>query len=250
MRSLDETVAYLDEILTPHLYQDKCYNGLQVKGKSEVSRVAFGLDASLQLFQQASRFDMIVVHHGLIWGGIERIGEPLKERLRILLQKDISLYCSHHPLDAHPEIGTAATLAKGLGLKNIGHYGASEHESWGKRGEFERELSINEAAERLETIIGTKPLIFDMRERPISKVAIVTGQGASEISRYAQEPFDLFITGEPSHNIYHYAREMDIDLLFGGHYATETPGLKALMRLFIKHFPDLEVKFIDMPTCL
>lgn len=247
----DELVSYLDEYLRVKTIQDDSQNGLQVEGPGEVVKVAFAVDACQETFEQAVAADaqLLVVHHGLFWDKPVRLVGPLFGRVWALITGECALYAAHLPLDVHPEVGNNAELARLLGLRDPRPFGEYRGSAVGIGGTLDP-LPLSVLVERLEEAIG-HPALRVLAHSPalVSRVACVSGGAAFLIDQVAQAGFDTFVTGETSHSFFHYAAEYGLNVVFGGHYATETLGLKALARHLADKF-GLETVFLDVPTGL
>lgn len=240
--------GFLNDYLAIHDYPDSSINGLQVEGSGEVEKIAFAVDASIQSFSYAleCEADMLVVHHGIIWNGIERVAGLLKERLRFLLENELSLYAVHIPLDAHPEIGNNAIIMRYLGIEPEEKFGEYRGVKIGYAGYTNSEFE--EILEMLEDKFGEVGYMkFGGDE--VEKVAVVSGRGAGYIEEANREGVDLLITGEIEHSAYHTAKDCEMNVIYLGHYNSETPGLKALMNVVSDEF-GVEVEFLDIPTDL
>lgn len=252
MAARDEIVAYCDLLLDTGSFEDYGPNGLQVPGVGEVTRIATGVSANQELLETAagSGAEMVLVHHGLLWGAtLEPLSPLLAARLRILLVAGTSLAAYHLPLDAHPEIGNNAQLRTLLGLApDERPFGAARGTPVGAVGRAaEAPLSIVELEDRLRRATRREPLVFDTGPERIETVGIVTGGGAFAIGEAAALGLDALITGEPSEPAMAEAREYGIHFLAGGHYATETFGVRRLGELLSEQF-GLEHAFIDVPN--
>lgn len=249
----DEIVKFLNSYLEIEKFKDSGTNGLQVPGKGEVGKIALGVSASLELFQQANRkgADMIVVHHGLLWEGSQwRISRLLKGRLKFLFDDDISLLGYHLPLDAHPEIGNNAQIAKKLDIKIIGKFGEYKGEAVGWEGTFKKPRRFDGLLKEITKVFGFKPWYLKGGENILKTVAIVSGGGASIIPEVIDKKIDVYITGETGEFIPQAAKEGGINYIAAGHYNTEKFGIQALGEVVKKKFPTLEIKFIDIPNPL
>jgi len=248
---LSEIVVFLDKFLEIGNWEDRSMNGLQVEGKKTVRKIGFAVDASFETFKEAKsrNIDMIIVHHGLIWGGIDYIRGLISERLKILLKNDISLYAAHLPLDAHPEVGNNAQLIKLLGAEIEESFGEYRGKAIGFTGSFRSVIELNEVSDILSRNLNTNTKVLDFGKSKIKKIAAISGGGAFGVPEAADKGVDAFITGEPEHSAYHTAKESRLNVIFAGHYATETLGVRALMEVVRdKLIP--EVYFIDLPTGL
>jgi len=248
---LYELISYMDDYLRVTEISDVSINGLQIEGKKEVKKVCLGVDSSLEIFKEASKrkADLILVHHGLIWGGLKSIRGLVKERISYLLENGISLYAAHLPLDMHPEVGNNIGLIKILNLSEPEPFGAYHGVKIGFKGKYEKMKSIKEVSKTLERALPAKVESFNFGPDKIKSVGIVSGGGGSAFEDCIKEEIDLFITGEPSHTIYHIAKEAGINLIFVGHYATEKLGVMALGKNIEEKYK-IKTEFIDIPTGL
>lgn len=252
----DTLVSRLDEELRTEDFAevDASANGLQVgDGDGYVNRVAFAVDAAVETIDAAAEWDadMLVVHHGLSWGGIERITGRTYDRIASLVEADIGLYVSHLPLDGHRELGNAAGLARLLGLEDRRPFGELGPVHIGQRGTFETPESVDSLADLLEAELdhgGEGVQVLDFGPESISEVAIVTGSGTDWFDQAALADVDAFVTGEPKGKLYHMAKESEVNVFLGGHYATETFGIVSLAERVDDWGPETTV--IDAPTGL
>jgi len=250
MLHLDEIVGYLDGYLKIGEIEDTSVNGLQVQGRGKVERIGFAVDACMETFKEADGrgADMLVVHHGLIWGGIKSVTGITYDRLKFLIENGISLYAVHLPLDKHPEVGNNIQFLKLFDVSDIKEFGQYHGVNIGFMGEFKEEKVLGEFAEEVGNKLNTKPGVLDFGKEKIRKVGVVSGAASSVISE-AVEKVDVFVTGEVSHSVYHSAKDARVNVIFAGHYATETLGVKALAGVLEKEF-GMETVFIDVPTGL
>ncbi len=246
---LRNLVGYLDDYLKVEAIPDSSLNGLQVEGKGRIRRAAFAVDACLHTIRNAARFraDILIVHHGLFWSRNERITGVMRERIASLIEKKMSLYAVHLPLDCHEEVGNNVQLARLLGLK-IGNRFADYHGvKIGYLADSNEAISRRDLTARVERKLKTKTETQAFGPSSIRRVGIVSG-GAAE---FAAEARDLgcqaFLTGETSHIAYHVAKEARINVIFAGHYSTETVGVKALADHLRRRFA-LEGRFMPSPT--
>jgi len=248
---LYEIVEFLDDLLKVEEWQDKSNNGLQVEGKEEVKKVAFAVDACMEVFEKAKEIgaDMIVVHHGLIWGGIDYVKGLIKRRLEFLLKNGISLYAVHLPLDAHPSVGNNAQILKAMGLEPIESFGVYQGKEIGYIGVYDESKPLDDVLDLIREKVNQTLVVLDFGSEDVKRVGVVSGRGSFALVEAVERNVDLFITGEQDHSIYHLAKECGVNVVFAGHYATETFGVKALMRVVGGEF-DIDVEFIDIPTGL
>jgi dinuclear metal center YbgI/SA1388 family protein len=247
----DVLVHYLDEYLGTYAMQDYGENGLQVEGAEDIDLLAFAVDTNRQTIEGAIQAGagILVVHHGLFWGKPLPIVGPHRKRVQALLMAGCSLYACHLPLDRHPEIGNNVQLARLLGLSVTGGFAETFGFSIGVVAQAPEGMSCADLVQGLGQATGGKPLLLSGGPPEVRRVAILSGGGAGEIPLVAQAGCDTFITGETSHSYYHDAAEYGINVIYGGHYATETVGVRALA-VHLSHKFDLPTVFIDRPTGL
>ncbi|MFA9425498.1 Nif3-like dinuclear metal center hexameric protein [Natronorubrum sp. A-ect3] len=253
---LSEFVTRLDEKLRTDDYADvdASANGLQIGPDSgEVDHVAFAVDGVAATFDRAADVDadVIVTHHGLSWGGFDRITGRTYDRIAPLIENDLALYVSHLPLDGHQELGNAAGVADVLGLEDRAPFGELGPEYIGQRGTAAESYTIDELCTHLETALETgdqpvQSLAFGPDE--IEDVAVVTGSGTDWLDEAIDADVDALVTGEGKQNVYHEAREAGIHVVLAGHYATETLGVRALQELVDSW--GLETSYFELPTGL
>jgi dinuclear metal center YbgI/SA1388 family protein len=232
---------------------DASANGLQIGPDSlEVDRVAFAVDAAVETIEQAAGrdADLLVTHHGISWGGIERVTGREYERIAAAVENDLCLYAAHLPLDGHQELGNAAGLADLLGLADREPFGTYGGEYIGQQGLAPDGLSVEGLRETLGGLdTGARDVqVLDFGPEEIQRVAIVTGSGVDWLDEAVAAGADVLVTGEGKQNAYHEARESGINVVLAGHYATETFGVRALRELVDDW--GLETTFVDHPTGL
>lgn len=228
---------------------DAAINGLQVaRSAPELRTVAFAVDASLESFRRACEAgaELLFVHHGLLWGAQAPLRGTLYERVRFLVERDLALYAVHLPLDAHPEVGNNIGLARRLGLAAVEPFGLYH----GMRIGFKGRLEQPQPLERLAALISPRPLsLLPFGPAEVRSVGIVSGGDPHAVSQAIDEGLDLFVTGDASHEIYHEALEAGINVVCGGHYATETWGVVQMSEL-VHRTTDLQTVVLDIPTGL
>jgi len=235
---------------------DRSLNGIQVDNDgSPVCKIAFGVDAAMETFEQAAAIGagMVFVHHGLYWGTPLRVTGNLRKRIKFLLDHNICLYAVHLPLDQHPKFGNNAVIAELLGLENIEPFGAYHGKKIGYKGTFPKPVTIDDVVKKI-SFNGRPPAgFFPFGKKDCTTAAIMSG-GAPDSARDALEDgVDLFVTGETSHSIYHDCLEGKMNMVAGGHYSTEVWGLQAVMRHCKAELGaayNIDVEFLDIPTGL
>jgi dinuclear metal center YbgI/SA1388 family protein len=248
MRLLD-LVSYLDGFLRITEVPDypNALNGLQVENLGEVNRIAAAVDASLASIEAAASAgcDLLLVHHGLFWDGNRPITGRRHRRLRALFDAGIAVYSAHLPLDLHPEVGNNALLARELGLQPGGTFGSFQGAPIGVWGEMD--ISREALCARLDDLLGQRVRLIPGGPERVKRVGVVTGGAGDLIKDAASAGLDAFITGEGSHHTYFEAMEGGINVYYGGHYATETFGVKALAAHVEERF-GVPWQFLEQPT--
>ena len=247
----DQLIGYCDELLDSAAFEDYGPNGVQVPGAAEVTKVATGVSANLETLTAAvdGGAQLVLVHHGLLWGGPpEALSTPMASRLRTLLCADASLAAYHLPLDAHPEVGNNALLRELLGLEaDPTPFGEAKGSAVGCVASAPDPIGVEELGKRLGNATGQEPLVFDAGPERIERVGIVTGGGAFAIHEAGRLGLDALVTGEPTEPVMGEAREYGVHFLAGGHYATETFGIRRLGELVAEKF-GVDHEFIDVPN--
>lgn len=228
---------------------DGAHNGLQVQNSGRVSRIAAAVDARIATVRMASEAgaDLLLVHHGLFWSPQHPWTGPHYDLLRLLLQANLAVYSSHLPLDAHPKLGNSAQLARALGLRALVPFFEAKGQTVGFRSTTR--LSRTELTRRLSAATGSRPVVLPGGPAECRQVGVVTGGAGAEIRDAARLGVDTFITGEGPHWTAALADELGINVLYAGHYATETFGVKALAAHLSRRFR-IPWQFLDCPTGL
>jgi len=243
-----------DERLRPSDYEDAATNGLQVgPGDQAVERVAFAVDAVVETVADAVEWgaDLLVTHHGVVWGGLDSVTGREYDRIQPLVEGDCALYAAHLPLDGHPELGNAAQLADVLGVENRAPFGEHAGQHLGVRGTLPEATTADDLSATLaaELDTGGRPVpVLDFGPEELSEVAVLTGNGADWLREAEDAGVDAFVTGEGKGKLYHEAREAGVSVFLAGHYATETFGVRALQSLTDEW--GVETTFLSHPTGL
>jgi len=253
MAELSEIVSLLDDNLRIEEYiEDSSWNGLQVEGKEEVKKIIFMVDAGLEPFERAidENADMIVVHHGIFWkNGNPSLRGEMKERAELLLKNNVSLYAAHLPLDKHDEVGNNVRLLKIIGARVKESFDYNRAQDIGKIGVLDKEKNLGEIVKEYKERLKTNAKVLNFGKEKVKTVAVCSGGGGYAMFYKALEKkVDLYITGDTI-EVYHAARDAKMNVIFLGHHASETVGLKALEEVIRKKF-DVETKFIDIETGL
>ncbi|MDD5698034.1 MAG: Nif3-like dinuclear metal center hexameric protein [Victivallaceae bacterium] len=254
MVRLKELTGYLDELLNiAAVPGDDSNNGLQVEASETVNKAVFGVDAGQALFEaaRAQSADFVFVHHGLSWGGEpRRFTGVTASRLKYLFNNGISLYAAHLPLDAHPQLGHNALLADMVKLRQRYYFADYHGCAIACGGVLPEVCFVDQLVAKLEPQLHCKAVVFGDQGRKLEKVGIISGGGGLDgLLACIAEEMDCYVTGEMGHVMYHLIRESGITVVQLGHYHSEVPGVRAVMRKVEKKF-SIDCEFIDIPTGL
>lgn len=254
---LRDVVGYLDTTLEIERFRDFAPNGLQVEGAMEVDTVVTGVSASAELIGRAIEedADLIVVHHGLVWGsGLTRIAGPLARRLQLLLGNEVSLAAYHLPLDKHARLGNNVGLCDALGLGPARDpFGDVRGTPLGLAATWSTPLPRDAAIGRIAAGVcgGAAPrFVFPYGPPAVRRVGVCSGAASDLLEAAASAGCDLFLTGELAERAADLAKELQITLVAAGHYATEVFGAMRLADELRLRFPSLTVKFVPAPNPL
>ena len=253
---LGEVVRQADQWLTPERFTDYdgAVNGLQFENRGQVSRIAAAVDASFTVLQQvaATKADLLVVHHGLFWSKTVPWTGRRAELLRWLVERDLAVYSMHLPLDAHPTLGNCAQLGRALGFRNLKPFfrePTRPGQFIGWQTTLARPWPRAELAHRLAELLGRMPVVLAGGGPNCRRIGICTGGAGSQLALAQQEGVDTFITGEGPHWTHGLAEDLKLNVFYGGHYATETFGVKALTSKLARLFR-VPWEFVDHPSGL
>jgi dinuclear metal center YbgI/SA1388 family protein len=248
---LTELVEVMDSWLGTREVPDYpgAHNGLQVANSGSVTRVAAAVDASLPVIEAAvaAGADLLIVHHGLFWQGVQPIVGARYRKLKAALDGGLAIYSSHIPLDIHPQLGNNVQLARALGMTDAAPFFDFKGILLGQTAEVEG--SCAELRDKLAEVVGGPVHLCPGGSAAAGRVGIITGGAGSEVEAIAACGINTFITGEGPHWSFPLAQECGINVLYAGHYATETSGVQALARELEAHFA-LTWEFLDHPTGL
>lgn len=248
---LEAVVAHCEAVLKPGEFvdYDRAHNGLQVSNAGGVTRIAAAVDASMATVRMAAEAgaQLLVVHHGLFWGSTVPWTGRRYDLLKLLIEKDMAVYSMHLPLDAHPRFGNSARLAKALGMRALRPFFHHKGKAIGWKGEMR--IAREELGVRLGGVLGRPPVLLPGGGETCRRIGICTGGAGAELGLAAAEGVDTFITGEGPHWTHALAEDAGINVFYGGHYATETFGVKALAEELSRRFRVPWV-FLDHPSGL
>ena len=248
---LTALASYLDGYLRVADVPDAPHavNGLQVANAGTVSRVAAAVDLCEATVRMAAEqgADLLLVHHGLFWGGLQPLTGRAHRRVAGLIANNIALYSAHLPLDLHPDVGNNVVLAHQLGVSLRGEFGEEYGERIGRWGEVD--VSRVALERQLAALTGSAPRLLAFGPERVRRVGVVTGAAGSMIPQAAAAGLDTFVTGEGPHHTFFDAEELKLNVFYAGHYATETVGVKALAEHLHVRF-HLPWTFLDHPTDL
>ena len=247
----DELVNWLNDYLEIGRVGDypNAVNGLQIEGRDTVQRIATAVDFCEATVKAAisSHADMLLVHHGAFWSNVAPITDRSARRIIPAITNGLNVYAAHLPLDRHPEVGNNVQIANMLGAHITEEFYEYAGLNIGVIVELTL-LTIDDLVDKL-TIAGMPVNLHAKHELPITRLAICSGGGADALKEAAMKGCQALLTGEAAHHQALDAEELGISLLLGGHYQTETYGVRALGKL-LAELMHLEVVFLDHPTGL
>lgn len=252
MPTLNKVVGFLDKYLKIDEIEDSSWNGLQFEGRSTVKKIAFAVDASVNSFEESidQGADMLIVHHGHFWSNHNpSITGWSKERISVLYDNDISLYACHLPLDRHKEVGNNAEILKILGAPIKKEFMSHKGKNIGWIGERKKAITLDDVEAKLVDSLNAECIILPFGKEKVKSIAVCSGGGSySGFYEALAQNADLYITGDTA-EVYYTAKDSGMNVIFAGHHATETVGLKALSRVLEKKLK-VQTTFIDLPTGL
>ena len=247
----DELVQYLDDYLHMHDVEDYGPNGLQVEGKAEVQRVVGLVDCHQPSVDAAvaHNADMMIVHHGIFWGPARRLTGSYGRLVRTMMAANLNLYAAHLALDAHQELGNNAELARRLDLHVIDWWANIKGTNLAALAEAPAGATLDDLVQKLERRVGPVNLVQAHGPQQVRRVGVLSGAAPNFIATAAEIGCDTFITGETDHAHYYDALNGGINVIFAGHYASETVGIQALGQHLVEKL-GLTFEFVDLPTGL
>ena len=250
MTPLNDIVSLLDTTLRIAEIHDApvALNGLQVENNGRVTKVALAVDGSQRTIDDAiaAGADLLILHHGIFWSGLRPLTGWWKAKVETALKANLAIYAAHLPLDLHPELGNNAGIAYGLGLTDITPEIDYHGTTIGLAGTYHGTVGELRAAYAALTGAEVTGIVHDPAA-PAGRIVVCSGGAGEEIYQVQEKGYSTYLTGEENHWVSNAARDMGINMLFAGHYATETFGVKSLGTLLQKRF-GLPTVFIDNPT--
>jgi len=248
----DKIVKFCEEYLKVKDFEDFCVNGLQIEGAEKVEKIITGVTISKKLIEAAiaKKAQMIMVHHGIFvddFGKMPKIHGFMKNRIKLLLENNISLLGFHLPLDAHPGIGNSISLIKLLGLNKIGLIATAHYGNIGFIGEYKKPIELKKFIENINKKIGTNSYVIKAGSNIVKKVGIVSGAASPEFFDAIKEGIDTYICGDIRENLVREIEETGKNFISAGHYNTEKLGIQNLGKLIAKKFK-VAVEFVDVPN--
>lgn len=252
MEKIKKIVDFLDMLLKIREIKDDSWNGLQFEGKQEIKKIMCTVDAGMSVFEKAieEKFDMIIVHHGMYWKNLNpSVTGANKKRIELLYENGVSLYAAHLPLDMHPEIGNNAMLLKIIGAKKSKPFFPYDGQSISWCGIFNVQVKLESIVKKINDVLGINCKLLPYGKNLIKTVAVISGGGGyGGFNEAIKEGVDLYISGDTL-EVFHFAKDSGINVIFGGHHATETLGVKEISKILSKKF-DVDAQFVDVPTGL
>ncbi len=248
--SRNELLNYLNQLMSPQLFEDYAPNGLQVEGASEITKIAFAVSATQESLRSAADWgaQALIVHHGLFWKyqGARAVTGGWGERVKLCIKNDLNLFAYHLPLDSHAEFGNAVSLAKELGLKNVGPFALVKKQPMGAKGELAAPMSAKDFRELLEKKLNHPVVLASPDEdKKMTTLGIITGGANNDWVKAMEDGLDAYLTGEISEYNWHDAREAGLHYFAGGHHATEKFGILSLMNKIKNDHPLIDCLFFD-----
>lgn len=253
MIKLKELENYLAELLDTASFDDYCVNGIQVEGKDEINSIVTGVSASSRLFRAVleRKADAVILHHGLFWKNSPHpmaLKGILRERVKLLLDAEISLFGYHLPLDGHPELGNNVLIAQALGLEDITFcILAGMTMPLAAVGDLKMPVPFEEFERYANLTLETTGLGFNFGRKLLRRVFVVSGHGGGDYIDAVEAGADLLVTGSLQEDSVRACEELELSLYAAGHYNSEKWGVEALGEHLRDKF-DLDVEFVDVPN--
>jgi len=252
MVKLIKIVNFLNEYLKINEIEDGSWNGLQIEGKPDVKKIVLAVDAGTETFEKSveAGADMVIVHHGQFWKDANpSIIDWNKKRIDILYKNKMSLYVAHLPLDRHEKVGNNVQLLKLLGARINKEFLDYKGKNISWMGDFKNGIKMENIVKKLNSELNTKCTVLAFGKKIVKTIGVCSGGGDyKQFFEALNKKLDLYLTGDIN-EVYHAVKDAGINVIFAGHHATETVGLKALSKVINKKFK-VETIFIELPTGL
>jgi len=243
--------SFLDEFLKIEDVEDypNALNGLHLQNDGCVTRIGAAVDSSEAVIEMAigREVDLLLVHHGLFWGGLTRLAGPQFRKLKRAISANLAIYSAHLPLDLHPEVGNNILLARAMRLGEPEPFFFRNGQNLGVA--ISTQIDRAELIDRLTDVLGREIWVCPSGPAEVRRIGILTGGGGGQVEKAGAEGIDTFVTGEGPHHTFSLAEELGMNLIYGGHYATETFGVRALAERVASQF-GLTWSFLDHPSGL
>ncbi len=248
---LQSICNFLDEFLKIREVEDypNALNGLQLQNDGRVTQIGAAVDASETIIEMAvdRQVDLLIVHHGIFWGGLNRLVGAQFRKIKRAVSTNLAIYSAHLPLDLHPEVGNNILLAQALEIGRPEPFFPHNRQNLGFA--VSTQIDRAELIGRLKRVLGRELWVCPAGPAEVRRVGILTGGAGAEVERAKAEGIDTFVTGEGPHHTFALAEELRVNLIYGGHYATETFGVRALAERVASQFA-LPWSFVDHPSGL
>lgn len=244
---LQDIRLFIDNLLQVNSIPDEANNSLQVSTNSNIKKIGFAVDASLEVFEQAKKSgcNLIITHHGVSYSdNLRYLTQVNHSRVKFLLENNIGVYCAHLPLDANPDFGNNVSLFKLFGLQKPIKFGIYSRVYLSLIGLLPKPIPLSEFSKIVDERLQTKSKVHNFGDKEIRSVAIMSGAGSMTLAEAIEHNVDLYLTGELNHNSLVMAKDASLNVIEAGHYHTEKHGLLALKEIISKKFK-VETEFIE-----
>jgi len=243
--NLDSLVDFLDSTFQVDKVKDfpNAFNGLQLSNNGTVSNVVGAVDANRENIEIAIQLkaDLLIVHHGLYWEGVQPMVGPVFDLYRKAMQANLAIYSLHLPLDIHPVYGHNKGIADALNLIVDEKFFCFMDQPCGLICHGRRNENLHQKLQQLFPRSLHSLCFGSLPER----IGVVAGSGGQEILKeILRMKVDTLITGEIRYGAVSFAQLHGLNIYACGHYATESFGVKSLLNL-LHGYSHLPCKFID-----
>lgn len=238
MIELKDLVSFLDKELDIKAVKDHCENGLQIEGNPKITNIGVAVDITQNTIKKAAenKCDIIISHHALIWGPVQKLTGLLAKNIELLMKNSISVYSAHHPIDIHKKYSHGKLIADELGLYGVSGFGLMDNDYFGFSGNFRKKVTLEFLKSLIDKKLNTDSRIFAYGKKDNSSMCIISGGGGFAVEEAAGNEIDCYITGEMKHSDLLKAKDLGINVILAGHYETEKLGMIKLSRTITKKF--------------